>query len=79
MKGTQEQKKERYPFLEVLPLKRKAKREIKKYAVEFEEDLKDGEYKKTPTLKNERKRMLVCLSDYAQTGIGEELLLFRSF
>lgn len=43
-------------------------REIKKYALEFVEDLNDGEYFKKPTLKNERKRMLVGLSDYAQTG-----------
>lgn len=30
-------------------------REIKKYALEFEEDLNDGEYFKNPTLKNVRK------------------------
>lgn len=33
-------------------------REIKKYALEFVEDLNDGEYFKNPTLKNVRKRML---------------------
>lgn len=33
-------------------------REIKKYALEFEEELNDGEYFKNPTLKNVRKRML---------------------
>lgn len=48
-------------------------REIKKYALEFVEDLNDGEYFKNPTLKNVRKRMLGGLSDYAQTGCGEEM------
>lgn len=38
MKGTQEQKKERYPFLDVLPLKRKAIREINEREGGFEED-----------------------------------------
>ena len=47
--------------------------EIKKYALEFVEDLDDGEYFKNPTLKNVRKRMLGGLSDYAQTGCGEEM------
>lgn len=37
------------------------------------EDLNDGEYFKNPTLKNVRKRMLGGLSDYAQTGCGEEM------
>lgn len=73
MKGTQGKEEERYPFLEVFPLKRKAIREIKKYALEFVEDLNDGEYFKNPTLKNVRKRMLGGLSDYAQTGCGEEM------
>lgn len=36
MKGTQEQKKERYPFLDVLPLKRKAIREINEREGGFE-------------------------------------------
>lgn len=48
-------------------------REIKKYALEFVEDLDDGEYFRNPTLKNVRKRMLGNLSDYAQTGCGEEM------
>lgn len=48
-------------------------REIKKYALEFVEALNDGEYFKNPTLKNVRKRMLGGLSDYAQTGCGEEM------
>lgn len=47
--------------------------EIKKYALEMVEDLNDGEYFKNPTLKNVRKRMLGGLSDYAQTGCGEEM------
>lgn len=47
-------------------------REIKKYALEMVEDLDDGEYFRNPTLKNVRKRMLGNLSDYAQTGCGEE-------
>lgn len=46
-------------------------REIKKYALEFVEDLDDGEYFRNPTLENVRKRMLGNLSDYAQTGCGE--------
>lgn len=37
MKGTQEQKKERYPFLDVFPLKRKAIREINEREGGFEE------------------------------------------
>lgn len=37
MKGTQEQKKERYPFLDVFPLKRKAIREINERVGGFEE------------------------------------------
>lgn len=37
MKGTQEQKKERYPFLDVFPVKRKAIREIKERVGGFEE------------------------------------------
>lgn len=37
------------------------------------EDLDDGEYFRNPTLKNVRKRMLGNLSDYAQTGCGEEM------
>lgn len=37
MKGTQEQKKERYPLLDVLPLKRKAIREINEREGGFEE------------------------------------------
>lgn len=42
-------------------------------ALEFVEDLDDGEYFRNPTLKNVRKRMLGNLSDYAQTGCGEEM------
>lgn len=37
MKGTQEQKKERYPFFEVFPVKRKAIREINGRVGGFEE------------------------------------------
>lgn len=37
MKGTQEQKKERYPFFEVFPVKRKAIREINERVGGFEE------------------------------------------
>lgn len=37
MKGTQEQKEERYPFLDVFPLKRKAIREINERVGGFEE------------------------------------------
>lgn len=37
MKGTQEQMKERYPFLDVFPVKRKAIREINERVVGFEE------------------------------------------
>lgn len=37
MKGTQEQKKERYPFLDVFPVKRKAIREINERVGGFEE------------------------------------------
>lgn len=37
MKGTQEQKKERYPFFDVFPVKRKAMREINERVVGFEE------------------------------------------
>lgn len=37
MKGTQEQKKERYPLLDVFPLKRKAIREINERVGGFEE------------------------------------------
>lgn len=37
MKGTQEQKKERYPLLDVFPLKRKAIREINEREGGFEE------------------------------------------
>lgn len=37
MKGTQEQMKERYPFLDVFPLKRKAIREINEREGGFEE------------------------------------------
>lgn len=37
MKGTQEQKKERNPFLDVFPVKRKAIREIKERVGGFEE------------------------------------------
>lgn len=51
---------------------RGANKEIRKYALEFVDDLNDGEYFKKPTLKNVRKRMLGGLSDYAQTGCGEE-------
>lgn len=57
MKGTQEQKKERYPFLDVFPVKRKAIREINERVGGFEEmpielledgaitELKRGDYK----------------------------------
>lgn len=49
MKGTQEQKKERYPFFDVFPVKRKAIREINEREGGFEEDgaiteLKRGDY-----------------------------------
>lgn len=37
MKGTQEKEKERYPFLDVFPLKRKAIREINERVGGFEE------------------------------------------
>lgn len=37
MKGTQEEEKERYPFLDVFPLKRKAIREINERVGGFEE------------------------------------------
>lgn len=37
MKGTQEQEKKRYPFLDVFPVKRKAIREIKERVGGFEE------------------------------------------
>lgn len=37
MKGTQEQKEERYPFFDVYPVKRKAKREINERVGGFEE------------------------------------------
>jgi hypothetical protein len=37
MKGTQEQKEERYPFLDVFPVKRKAMREINERVGGFEE------------------------------------------
>ena len=37
MKGTQEQMEERYPFLDVFPLKRKAMREISERVGGFEE------------------------------------------
>lgn len=37
MKGTQEQKEERYPFFEVFPVKRKAIREINERVGGFEE------------------------------------------
>lgn len=37
MKGTQEKEKERYPFLDVFPLKRKATREINEREGGFEE------------------------------------------
>lgn len=37
MKGTQEQKEERYPFFEVFPVKRKAMREINERVGGFEE------------------------------------------
>lgn len=37
MKGTQEQMKERYPFLDVFPVKRKAIREINERVGGFEE------------------------------------------
>lgn len=37
MKGTQEKEKERYPFLDVFPLKRKAIREISEREGSFEE------------------------------------------
>ena len=47
MKGTQEQKKERYPFLDVLPLKRKAIREINEREGGFEEDGAITEYVNT--------------------------------
>lgn len=44
MKGTQEQKKERYPFFEVFPVKRKAIREINERVGGFEEDGAITEY-----------------------------------
>lgn len=44
MKGTQEQKKERYPFLDVFPMKRKAIREINEREGGFEEDGAITEY-----------------------------------
>lgn len=50
-----------------------ANKETRKYALEMVEDLNDGEYFRTPTFKNVRKRMLGNLSDYAQTGCGEEM------
>lgn len=37
MKGTQEQKEERYPFFDVFPVKRKAKGEINERVGGFEE------------------------------------------
>lgn len=37
MKGTQEQKEERYPFFDVFPVKRKAMREINEREGGFEE------------------------------------------
>lgn len=42
MKGTQEQKKERYPFLDELPLKRKAIREINEREGGFEGKEREG-------------------------------------
>lgn len=54
-------------------INRRTNKEIRKYALEMEEDLDEGEYFRKPTLKNERKRMLGNLSDYAQTGCGEEM------
>lgn len=42
-------------------------REIKKYALEFVEDLNDGEYFKNPT------------RSYAQTGCGEEIDIFYQY
>lgn len=44
MKGTQEQMEERYPFLDVFPLKRKAIREINEREGGFEEDGAITEY-----------------------------------
>lgn len=44
MKGTQEQMEERYPFLDVFPLKRKAIREINERVGGFEEDGAITEY-----------------------------------
>lgn len=45
MKGTQEQKKERYPFLDVFPEKRKAIREIKEREGGIEEREGKGDNK----------------------------------
>lgn len=46
-KGTQEQMKERYPWLDVFPLKRKATREIDERVGGFEEDGQFTEYVNT--------------------------------
>lgn len=66
MKGTQEKEKERYPLLDVFPLKRKATREINERVggveeifMEFVEDGQITEY--VNTLKNWKQYLLVML------------------